>query len=42
MLDQKIKSLQNDKTSLLNKITDKEKDLKRMFNELIKESNQNE
>ena len=39
MLDQKIKSLQNDKTSLLNKITDKEKDLKRMFNELIKESN---
>ncbi|EAR86922.2 WD domain, G-beta repeat protein (macronuclear) [Tetrahymena thermophila SB210] len=42
MLNQKKKSLQNEKGNLLDKITNKEKNLKNMFNELIKESNQNE
>lgn len=42
MLDQKIKMLQNEKTQILAKIAEKEKNLKNMFNELIKEANQNE
>lgn len=42
MLDQKIKSLQTEKQQLLEKINSKEINLKSMFNELIKESNQNE
>lgn len=42
MLNQKKRSLQNEKGNLLEKISDKEKNLKNMFNELIKESNQNE
>ncbi|CAK83220.1 unnamed protein product (macronuclear) [Paramecium tetraurelia] len=42
MLDQKIKSLQNDKQLLLDKITDKEYKLRVMFKELIDESNKNE
>ena len=42
MLDQKIKSLQTEKTELLDKINNKETNLKKMFNELIKESGENE
>ncbi len=41
MLDQKIKMLQNDKKKMLGKINEKELSLKNMFNELIKESNEN-
>ena len=41
MLDNKIKNLEVEKRGLLEKISEKEKNLKSMFNELIKESNTN-
>jgi len=42
MLDEKIKNLQVQKQDLTDKINMKEKNLKNMFNELIKETQQNE
>ena len=41
MLDQKIKMLQGEKDQILNKINEKENNLKNMFNELIKQSGKN-
>ena len=41
MLDQKIKSLTSNKTALVQEIDDREKVLRDMFNELIRESQMN-
>lgn len=38
MLDSKIQSLEEKKTEMIEKIRNRESDLKNMFNELIKES----
>jgi hypothetical protein len=38
MLDSKIQSLEEKKTEMIEKIRNRETDLKNMFNELIKES----
>ena len=42
MLDSKIQSLEEKKTEMIEKIKERESDLKNMFNELIKESEENE
>jgi len=41
MLDSKIESLEKKKMEMINKIKSRENDLKNMFNELIKESEEN-
>lgn len=41
MLDSKIKSLQDKKAEMIEKIRNRESDLKNMFNQLIKESQEN-
>jgi peptidoglycan hydrolase CwlO-like protein len=42
MLDSKIESLEGKKKEMMDKIAARENDLKNMFNELIKESEENE
>lgn len=42
MLDNKIQSLEEKKAEMIEKIRNRENDLKNMFNELIKESEENE
>ncbi len=42
MLDNKIQSLEEKKAEMIEKIRSREMDLKNMFNELIKESEENE
>jgi chromosome segregation ATPase len=42
MLDNKIQSLEEKKAEMISKIRSRETDLKNMFNELIKESEENE
>jgi hypothetical protein len=42
MLDSKIQSLEEKKAEMIEKIRNRETDLKNMFNELIKESEENE
>jgi len=42
MLDSKIQSLEEKKAEMIDKIKNRESDLKNMFNELIKESEENE
>ena len=42
MLDSKIQSLEEKKSEMVSKIKNRESDLKNMFNELIKESEENE
>lgn len=42
LLDQKIKMLQNEKTQILEKLKEKELNLKQMFQELIKETDKND
>lgn len=42
MLDNKIQSLEEKKAEMIAKIRSRETDLKNMFNELIKESEENE
>ena len=42
MLDSKIESLEGKKKEMMEKIAAREKDLRNMFNELIKESEENE
>jgi hypothetical protein len=41
MLDSKIQSLEEKKMEMIEKIKSRETDLKNMFNELIKESEEN-
>lgn len=42
MLDSKIQSLEEKKMEMIEKIKSRETDLKNMFNELIKESEENQ
>lgn len=42
MLDSKIQSLEEKKSEMIEKIRNRESDLKNMFNELIRESEENE